>query len=70
MGGCIGVNDFYEFLGLEPVKDFEDFGWWISDDLYWVDFNHVKTVVDDGLNGEIPCYIVEMVFEPTNQPPD
>ena len=70
MGGCIGVNDFYEMLGLEPVKELDCFGWWVSDDLYWVDFNHVKTVVDDGLNGEIPCYIVEMVFEPTNQPPD
>lgn len=70
MGGCIGVNDFYEFLGIDTVKELEDYGWWVSDDLYWVDFNHVKTVVDDGLNGEIPCYIVEMVFEPTNQPPD
>lgn len=70
MGGCIGVSDFYEMLGLEPVKELDCFGWWVSDDLYWVDFNHVKTVVDDGLNGEIPCYIVEMVFEPTNQPPD
>lgn len=70
MGGCIGVNDFYEFLGIDTVKELETYGWWVSDDLYWVDFNHVKTVVDDGLNGEIPCYIVEMVFEPTNQSPD
>lgn len=70
LGGCIGVNDFYEFLGIEPIKDLSDFGWWVDDDLYWIDFDHVKTTVDDGLNGEIPCYIIEMIFTPTNQPPD
>lgn len=70
MGGSIGVNDFYEFLGIEPVKKLADFGWWVSDELYWIDFDHVKTMVDDGLNGEIECYIIDMVYTPTNVPPD
>lgn len=70
MGGCIGVNDFYKFLGIKEVKKLADFGWWVSDELYWIDFNHVKTMVDDGLNGENECYIIEMVYTPTNVPPD
>lgn len=70
MGGSIGVNDFYTLLGIEPVKKLEDFGWWVSDELYWIDFDHVKTIVDDGLNGEIDCYIIDMTFTPTNVPPD
>lgn len=69
-GGCIGVNDFYRFLGIEPVERFKDFGWWVDDDLYWIDFDHVKTTVDDGLNGEIECYIIDMIFTPTNKAPD
>lgn len=70
MGGCISVNDFYKFLGIDPIKKLADFGWWVSDELYWIDFDHVKTMVDDGLNGEIECYIIDMVYTPTNIPPD
>jgi len=65
-GGCIGVNDFYDFLGIEPLKGLSSFGWWVDDDLFWIDFNHSKAMLEDGLE----CYIIEMVYTPTSEPPD
>lgn len=70
LNGDVGINDFYRFLGIEAVEKWNDFGWWVSDELYWIDFDHIKTMVDDGLNGEIECYIIDMVFAPVNVPPD
>lgn len=70
MGGFVPVNMFYEFLGIETKPDLSEFGWWVSDELYWVDFNHSKAMVDDGLNGEIECYIIDMDYTPTTECPD
>ena len=39
----------------------------VSDGLYWVDFNHSKAMVDDGLNGEIECYIIDVDFPPVTE---
>ena len=39
-------------------------GWMVSDGLYWVDFDHQRTVVDDGLNGEVECWIIDAPFPP------
>ena len=39
----------------------------VSDGLYWVDFNHSKAMVDDGLNGEIECYIIDTDFPPETE---
>lgn len=54
------INDFYNFLGIEPVEVGDDLGWYMEDGLMWVDFNHHKTVMDDGLE----VYTIEFVFEP------
>lgn len=70
MGGFAPLNMFYEFLGLECLDPLADEGWWVTDDLYWIDFNHSKTMIDDGLNGEIECYIIDMEYQPMNQPPE
>lgn len=70
MGGFVPVNMFYEFLGIEPQQDFAGLGWWVNDEMYWVDFNHSKAMVDDGLNGEIECYIIDMEFTPTSECPE
>lgn len=65
---CYGVflNEWYDLLGIETV-DYGDFlGWstyelvettWLS----WVDFEHTKTVMNDGLE----VTIVTMKMEPT-----
>lgn len=70
MGGFVPLNMFYEFLGIEPLQDFSDFGWYVDDNLLWIDFNHSKAMVDDGLNGEYECYIVDMDWVPTDKEPD
>ncbi|MFQ7452825.1 MAG: DUF6353 family protein [Flavonifractor plautii] len=66
-GGFITLNQFYEFLGIEPVPGGDEVGWMVSDGLYWVDFDHQKTVVDDGLNGEVECYIIDAPFPPVSE---
>lgn len=70
MGGFVPLNMFYEFLGIEPKQDFAGLGWWVDDELYWIDFNHSRAMVDDGLSGEVECYIIDMDYTPANQPPD
>lgn len=66
-GGFITLNQFYEFLGISKVKGGDEVGWMVSDELYWVDFDHQKTVVDDGLNGEVECYIIDAPFPPVSE---
>lgn len=62
MRGFALLNEFYEFLGLEQTDYGREVGWVIEDDgSFWVDFNHHKVELDDGLE----CYIIEMMFEPT-----
>lgn len=60
LGALILLNDFYEFLGLERTDYGGEVGWYINDDYFWIDFNHRKVVMDDGLE----CYIIESVFPP------
>lgn len=60
LGALILLNDFYEFLGLERTDYGGEVGWCINDDYIWIDFNHRKVVMDDGLE----CYIIESVFPP------
>lgn len=59
--GYSPLNEFYEFLGLEPTDYGSTVGWAVEDELYWVDFNHHKTVLDDGLE----VYIIETPWGPT-----
>ncbi len=61
--GCIPcLNDFYDLLGLPRTKIGKEIGWTNSDgDYYWIDFYHVKTKSDDGLE----CYILDAEQAPT-----
>ncbi len=61
LGMVVSANDFYDFLGLEHT----DIGNNIfnSSDYVWIDFNHYKTTLDDGLE----CWVIEPVF-PTYPP--
>lgn len=60
LGATVSLNDFYEFLGIEKTDYGDTVGWDIFGGLCWVDFDHRKTVMDDGLE----CYIIDMAFEP------
>lgn len=60
--GYTWLNEFYEFLGIDTIEQGDVLGWEPTDEgEYWIEFNHRKTVLDDGLE----CYILEMPFEPT-----
>lgn len=61
--GFARLNEFYEFLGLEP-KDYGDaVGWDVCGEIYWIDFNHRKAVIGDD-NDSFECYIIEMPYYP------
>ena len=63
--GYVYLNEFYEFLGIGTTDYGSVQGWAINDDeIYWIDFNHRKVVMDDGLE----VYIIETPFEPTYEP--
>lgn len=60
--GVIPLNDFYEFLGLEKNEFGETVGWSsCNGDIYWIDFNHHKLTLEDGME----IFVIDMVFEPT-----
>lgn len=51
--GETNINEFYEFLGLEPTDAGCEIGWNIDADAYpyentWIDFEHHLVVTDDG----------------------
>ena len=60
------LNEYYNLLGIDTV-DYGDYLGWSSYEVCemfgfcWIEFNHRKVVMDDGLE----CTIVEMMMEPT-----
>lgn len=60
--GYCYLNELYEFLGLETTDYGSVLGWTPTDEgEYWIEFNHRKVKLDDGLE----VYILEMPFAPT-----
>jgi hypothetical protein len=55
------LNELYEFLGLEETEYGSEVGWTVEDELCWVDFNHRKVILDDGL----VVYIIETPWGPS-----
>ena len=63
--GGASINEFYEFLGLDDIPGGDDLGWshGILESMYWaqwIEFDHEKVVMDDGLE----CYIITFRYEP------
>jgi len=60
------LNGFYELLGIEEV-DYGNYIGWSSAELYetywnsWIEFEHQKVTMDDGLE----CTIINILTEPT-----
>lgn len=59
------LNEFYEELGIEPVIAGYSLGWTRGANLdaywqEWIDFDHEKVTMDDGLE----CHIIKMQCEP------
>ena len=61
------LNEFYELLGLEPT-DYGEFLGWSRNEIYdmylesWIEFNHSKTIMDDGLEVTIIYIRTEPTF--------
>ena len=63
LGWQVSVNEFYNFLGLEGIENGDSIGWDDTDicsEINWIDFDHSKAELDDGLE----CYIIDMVYYP------
>lgn len=54
MGCRPSLNDFYDLLGLEHTDTGDNLCWDLYDMYYWIDFNHIRTDIDD-----VPCWIIE-----------
>lgn len=59
------LNEFYGYLGLDHIRSGDELGWstGMNLDYYWqswIDFNHRKVVMDDGLE----CRIISILNEP------
>lgn len=64
--GYATLNQFYDYLGLEPLDGGDDLGWsaGMNFDFYWqewIDFGHHKTTMGDDLE----CIMIVMFNEPT-----
>lgn len=64
--GDVTLNDFYSFLGIDPVPEGNCVGWYIDDEeIYWIDFNHPYMPIDDGPSHEpIDVWVIDPVFDP------
>ena len=60
--GYVTLNEFYEFLGLEPTEYGSTVGWAIEDEMYWIDFNHRKRLLD---NDTLEIIAIETPYGPT-----
>ena len=63
--GGVYLNEYYEFLGLEPSPGGTELGW--SSDILeshycaeWIEFDHEKVILEDGLE----CCIITLRYEP------
>lgn len=59
------LNEFYDFLGIPTIEAGTELGWSLSilEAMYWaqwIEFDHEKVTMDDGLE----CYIITMRYEP------
>ena len=61
LSGHLPANEFYNFLGIEPLENGDKIGWSWEDGLYWIDFNHDKTTLEDGLE----VYTIDLEWIPT-----
>lgn len=59
--GDASLNEFYEFLGLDYTDSGDVLGWDMASGLYWIDFEHLKIQLEDGLE----CCHISIPFGPT-----
>lgn len=65
LGAVVSINDFYDFIGIEPIKDGDDVGWELyyimeKNDSQWLDFLNEPTQMEDGME----CCIITPIIDP------
>lgn len=68
---AVGLNEFYSFLGLAEMPEFDDVGWACGqmDEMYWhpwIEFQHEEIVIDEDSSEEagLECTIIHLPMEP------
>ena len=66
MDGYASLNEFYEYLDIEPIEGGEVLGWSDGGNLTrywqsWIDFNHKTVLMEDN---ETECIVIDMQQEP------
>lgn len=71
VNGGVGLNEYYEFLGLEPKPEYEEIGWTCShiEEMYWhtwIEFEYEETHIDEETEYSegIDYTIIDMPIEP------
>lgn len=65
MQDYVYLNEWYDYLGIDGIESGHQYGWttWMNYELYWqnwIDFNHTKTTMDDGLE----VIVIDFFTEP------
>lgn len=64
------VEEYYEFLGIDPPEEMRGMSWWLSDWYQFIDFTHEHHLIDDGINNEpVDCWSID-VIAPSLEPYD
>lgn len=68
---AVGLNEFYNFLGIDEIPEFENVGWACGqmEEMYWhpwIEFQHEETVIEDSADGNagLECTIIYLPMEP------
>lgn len=68
---AVGLNEFYELLGLEKLPEYESLGWSCGqiEEMYWhpwIEFNHEEITIDGDseYHEGMKCTIIYMPFDP------
>lgn len=67
---AVGVNEYYDLLGLDPLPEYESIGWACGrmEEAYWhpwIEFELDETIIDEGTENEgLKCTIIYMPLEP------
>lgn len=63
LAGSQSLNNWYNILGLEPIKKGDDIGWRVCDGYLWIDFEHALQHKPDGTE----YYILQPLFAPMTE---